>query len=175
VSFDSYAEEENFYVSVAHELGLTGWDLDRLLYTFTDEILAALAAPPVTVHPSCVFCVHSADRVILSTPFAVAIQDAFPLTHGHTLVISRRHVASLFELTEAEQCGVWALVATVRARLGRELRVTAFNIGVNDGTAAGQTVDHAHVHVIPRSAGDVRDPRGGIRCVIPEKAKYWAD
>ncbi len=90
------------------------------------------------------------------------------------LVVPKRHVASLFDLSEVEQFAVWMLVAKVRATLMAELKPDGFNVGVNDGTAAGQTVMHAHVHVIPRRNGDVADPRGGVRWIMPSKASYWA-
>jgi diadenosine tetraphosphate (Ap4A) HIT family hydrolase len=104
----------------------------------------------------------------------VAFLDGFPVTQGHTLVVPKRHVASLFEMPEREQEGVWALVAQVRSLLLVELRPDGFTVGLNDGVAAGQTVMHAHVHIIPRRHGDVADPRGGVRWVIPDKAAYWS-
>lgn len=121
----------------------------------------------------CPFCIVSGGRVILENSVAVAFRDGFPVVEGHTLVVPRRHVASLFDLTEDEQTALWKLVATVRGKLMIELQPDGFNIGVNDGTAAGQTVMHAHVHIIPRRQGDVADPRGGIRWVFPKKARYW--
>jgi len=93
---------------------------------------------------------------------------------GGGVDVPRRHVASLFDLSEAEQTDLWKLVALVRARLLAELKPDGFTIGVNDGVAAGQTVMHAHVHVIPRRQGDVADPRGGVRWVVPTKAAYWS-
>jgi diadenosine tetraphosphate (Ap4A) HIT family hydrolase len=101
----------------------------------------------------------------------VAVLDRFPVTQGHTLVIPKRHVTGL--LPDAEQAAVWRLVALVRDTLMAEIRPDGFNVGLNDGTAAGQTVMHAHVHVIPRHCGDLADPRGGIRWIIPSKAAYW--
>lgn len=121
----------------------------------------------------CPFCRLEKNRIRLESEFAVAFLDGFPVTTGHTLVIPKRHVASLFELNEKEQAEVWKLVAEVRAMLVAEFHPDGFNIGLNDGTAAGQTVMHAHVHVIPRRHGDVADPRGGVRWIIPEKAAYW--
>jgi diadenosine tetraphosphate (Ap4A) HIT family hydrolase len=103
----------------------------------------------------------------------VAFPDAFPVAEGHMLVVPKRHVASLFDLPDEEQASLWRLVALVRGKLASELKPDGFNIGVNDGPAAGQTVLHAHVHVIPRRAGDVADPRGGVRWVLPAKAPYW--
>jgi diadenosine tetraphosphate (Ap4A) HIT family hydrolase len=99
--------------------------------------------------------------------------DAFPVTQGHTLIVPKRHVASLFDLPDEEQVALWKLVAQVRGKLASELQPDGFNVGVNDGPAAGQTVPHAHIHLIPRRMGDVADPRGGVRWIIPNKAAYW--
>ncbi len=83
------------------------------------------------------------------------------------------HIGDLFELDPADRAAVWALVDDVRADLVAEFSPDGFNVGLNSGAAAGQTVDHAHVHVIPRFHNDVPDPRGGIRWVLPEHADYW--
>jgi diadenosine tetraphosphate (Ap4A) HIT family hydrolase len=104
---------------------------------------------------------------------AVAFPDGYPLSEGHTLVVPRRHVSSVYDLAPDEQADVWALAARVRAALAKVHRPAGFNVGLNDGAAAGQTIAHAHVHVIPRYEGDVPDPRGGVRWVIPGKAPYW--
>ena len=109
----------------------------------------------------------------MESDLAVSLLDGFPVTQGHSLVIPRRHVVSLFELTEVEQVAVWKLVAQVRASLAAELQPDGFNVGINDGMASGQTVMHAHVHIIPRHKGDVVDPRGGVRWIMPDKARYW--
>ena len=85
----------------------------------------------------------------------------------------RAHAASIFDLSPMERSGLWKLVGQVREELKQKYAPDAFNIGINDGFAAGQTVPHAHIHIIPRRKGDVPDPRGGVRWVIPEKAKYW--
>ena len=91
------------------------------------------------------------------------------------MIVPIRHVASVFELSAEEQSDIWHLVDQVRTQRANTLHPDGFNIGLNDGPAAGQTISHAHVHVIPRFKGDVGDPRGGIRWVLPEKAKYWSD
>jgi diadenosine tetraphosphate (Ap4A) HIT family hydrolase len=123
---------------------------------------------------ACTFCARIASESGLPTDgTAVALPDGFPLNPGHTLVIPRRHIADLFGLTAQEQADVWRLVAAVRYRIQDELRPDGFNVGVNVGAAAGQTVDHAHVHIIPRFRGDVPDPRGGVRWVLPARAAYW--
>jgi diadenosine tetraphosphate (Ap4A) HIT family hydrolase len=96
--------------------------------------------------------------------------DGFPVAPGHTLLIPRRYVASIFDLAPEERTAVWDLVAHIRGALAQALHPDGFNIGINDGTAAGQIVMHAHVHVIPRWTGDIPDPRGGVRWVISAMA-----
>jgi len=123
----------------------------------------------------CPFCDLDAARIYAENDAAFAIPDAFPISEGHTLVIPRQHVASIFDLSEDEQAAVSRLVAQVRKKLMADLNPDGFNIGANDGVAAGQTVMHAHVHIIPRRKGDSPDPRGGVRWIKPEKAKYWGD
>jgi diadenosine tetraphosphate (Ap4A) HIT family hydrolase len=100
---------------------------------------------------------------------ALAFRDGYPVAQGHTLVIPRVHVASLFDLGPQVKEAVWGLVAQVRDQLADTLHPDAFTIGVNDCVAAGQTVPHAHIHVIPRWNGDVPDPRGGVRRVFPRQ------
>ena len=113
------------------------------------------------------------DQVILATDSAVAFYDRFPLTEGHALVVPRRPVISLCELDPATHSAVWETVRRTREILQEKYSPDGFNIGINEGAAAGQTIPHAHIHVIPRYKGDVPDPRGGIRWMIPERAAYW--
>ncbi len=122
--------------------------------------------------PPCPFC-NPAHVHLAESPHAIAIADAFPVARGHALVLPRRHVVSVFDLDESELAGFFALVGKVRAQLQAELHPDAFTVGINDGTAAGQTVEHAHLHMIPRWQGDVADPRGGVRLLLPERARYW--
>ena len=103
---------------------------------------------------------------------ARAIRDRFPVAPGHSLVVSRRIVSRYDALNAEEKRSMWALVDVVLDRLKEETGATDFNIGINMGPAAGQTVWHVHIHVIPRNAGDVEDPRGGVRGVIAEKQRY---
>jgi diadenosine tetraphosphate (Ap4A) HIT family hydrolase len=124
---------------------------------------------------ACPFCDLRPDSIVAEDEHAVALRDRYPVADGHTLVIPRRHVESAFNLSADELSSLWALVARVRGALAAELAADAFTLGLNDGIAAGQTVMHAHVHVIPRRVGDVEDPRGGIRWVIPARAAYWND
>lgn len=121
----------------------------------------------------CPFCNLPAERIVDQTPLALVIRDGFPVSPGHTLIISRRHVGSFFETTASECSDLLALLDRARTQLAVELEPDGFNIGINDGPAAGQTVPHLHIHLIPRFAGDLPDPRGGVRWVLPDKARYW--
>ncbi len=122
---------------------------------------------------NCVFCHLDEKRRLFSNNLAIAIADAFPASRGHTLIIPKRHFVSLFDATDEERSALWELVEQSRQHLRSKYSPDGFNIGINDGIAAGQTVMHLHIHVIPRYAGDVEDPRGGVRWVMPDKAKYW--
>jgi diadenosine tetraphosphate (Ap4A) HIT family hydrolase len=102
------------------------------------------------------------------------IRDAFPVSPGHSLVVLKRHVASYFEVTHEERLALMELLDQARAAAEHEFHPDGYNVGINDGPAAGQTVPHLHVHLVPRFMGDVADPRGGVRWVIPEKADYWS-
>lgn len=123
---------------------------------------------------TCPFCRRIADGPVEErTELACAFPDGYPVSPGHTLVVSRRHEADFTRLTPAERQAIWLLSDAVCDRLRRDLAPDGFNLGVNVGAAAGQTVAHAHLHVIPRYAGDADDPRGGVRWVLPAGAKYW--
>lgn len=111
---------------------------------------------------------------LASNALAFAIRDGFPVSPGHTLIVPRRLVATWFEATREEQVAMLELVDVVKAQLDAELHPDGFNIGINAGAAAGQTVTHLHLHLIPRFAGDVPDPRGGVRHIIPGKGNYLA-
>jgi diadenosine tetraphosphate (Ap4A) HIT family hydrolase len=120
----------------------------------------------------CPFCQLDPGRVLDENELAVALADAFPVLPGHTLVIPRRHVSDFFDLTAAEVVAVFELLFRMRPRVAAEHVPAAYNIVVNVGAAAGQTVMHAHVHLIPRYPGDVPDPTGGIRNLIPGMGRY---
>jgi len=109
----------------------------------------------------------------MANSLALAIRDAFPISAGHMLVIHKRQVASFFDTTNEERLSMLELIDNAKLALDAELQPAAYNIGVNDGPAAGQTIPHLHVHLIPRYAGDDDDPRGGVRWIFPKKAKYW--
>jgi len=117
----------------------------------------------------CPLCAPAPDTVIGRSSHGLAVPDRDPVTLGHTLVVPRSHVGSLFELSAEEQADLWALVASVRTLLMREHQADGFTVGIDDGSAAGQSMDHAHIHVIPRYHADVLDGRRGVRVVIPER------
>ena len=123
---------------------------------------------------NCPFCSIPSNRLLEADERVVVIADGFPISTGHTLIILKRHIGSWFECTPAEQQSLLQLMTTARARLRSQYSPDGFNIGINDGAAAGQTVPHLHIHLIPRYKGDRADPRGGIRWVLPEKADYWS-
>lgn len=104
--------------------------------------------------------------VLAENELAYARTDDHPMSRGHALVVPKRHVASFFEMTHDEQGAVLDLLRDIQARVERELSPDGYNIGVNVGKAAGQSRMHVHVHLIPRYAGDVADPGGGVRCVL---------
>jgi diadenosine tetraphosphate (Ap4A) HIT family hydrolase len=121
----------------------------------------------------CPFCPPRAEEIILERPLAFVQRDIRPLTQGHALVIPRRHVASFFDTTTEERTVMLELLDEAKTLLDREHRPDGYNIGINNGEAAGQTVMHVHLHVIPRYLGDTSEPRGGIRWMLPERAAYW--
>ena len=121
----------------------------------------------------CIFCSLSSDRIIAENEYAYAILDNYPVTEFHTLVIPKRHAVDYFDLTHDEVIACDALLREKRVTLlEKDSSIEGFNIGANAGEAAGQTVMHCHIHLIPRRKGDMNDPKGGVRGVIPEKQKY---
>lgn len=117
---------------------------------------------------SCPFC-NLGARIVSQNELAVAVRDLEPASRGHTLVIPKRHCKSFFDLTLTEAQACHDLLQRERRSLSAELGPDSFNVGVNDGTAAGQTIEHTHIHLIPRYPGDHPDPRGGVRHVIPTR------
>jgi ATP adenylyltransferase len=121
----------------------------------------------------CVFCNNCAGRIIAENELCFAIRDGFPVTDLHTLIIPKRHVADYFDLHQPELNAIHDLLSRQRQSIMHEDKsVTGFNVGINAGKSAGQTVFHVHIHLIPRRNGDVEEPRGGIRGVIPRKQSY---
>ncbi len=140
-------------------------------------ILATTIPTPDVSSPvdiaDCPFCRIESSRLLMISDVAIALADAYPVAEGHTLVVPRRHVGSIYDLPSDQQQALWELVSQVRRVLIDRFHPDGFNIGFNEGREAGQTVGHAHIHVIPRKKGDVPDPRGSIRWVIADKAAYW--
>ena len=121
----------------------------------------------------CPFCrVESEREVIASSALSLAFFDGFPVSPGHTLIIPRRHVASFFDLTKEERQDLLSLLDHVKCIIEEKYHPDGYNVGVNVGEAAGQSVLHVHMHLIPRYKGDVTNPRGGVRGVIPSKQNY---
>jgi diadenosine tetraphosphate (Ap4A) HIT family hydrolase len=112
------------------------------------------------------------QRIKECNELVFAVDDAYPVTAGHALIIPRRHVPEFFDLTEAEIVAIHELLRRVKHRIDAECHPAGYNVGVNVGSHAGQTIMHAHVHLIPRYVGDVADPVGGVRALMPGKARY---
>lgn len=125
--------------------------------------------------PSCIFCSLPEmypERVIDKNTYWYVVKDLNPVSEGHRIIILKRHLASFFELETDEVTQLYSQLRMEREVLVYELKPDGFNIGINEGEAAGRTVHHLHVHIIPRYVGDVENPRGGVRGVIPGMADY---
>ena len=122
----------------------------------------------------CIFCSKTNSTIISTTKHFFIIRDTtYPVTKHHTLIITNRHVADFFELTKEEMVELDIVLKKQKEELKKiDKEISAFNVGVNIGKDAGQSIMHCHLHLIPRRKGDVEDPRGGVRGVIPEKQKY---
>ena len=125
-------------------------------------------------HPQdCRFCDPKQDEVLDQNELGLTIIDTAPVAAGHCIVIPRRHAATYFDLRRDEVLAIDQLLHRARERLlAEDLAITGFNIGTNAGKSAGQSVMHAHIHLIPRRDGDQEDPRGGVRRIVPQKALY---
>jgi len=123
----------------------------------------------------CVFCEMPTDRIIYEDELALAIRDQYPVTEGHTLIIPKRHSSDYFDLFQPEINAANRAMKNIRHQiLEADPTVTGINVGTNSGKAAGQIVFHCHIHLIPRREGDVVNPRGGVRGVIPKRQRYKA-
>ncbi|HJJ39291.1 MAG TPA: HIT family protein [Methanocorpusculum sp.] len=121
---------------------------------------------------ACPFCTPS--DILFENEYAYVKEDAYPVSPGHLLIISKRHVKDWFTLTDTEQNAINELLRQAKSYLDETYHPDGYNIGINCGEAAGQTIFHVHMHVIPRYAGDVQNPRGGVRAVISAKQNYPA-
>ena len=121
----------------------------------------------------CLFCNMDQSRIIAENELCYAIRDAYPVTEHHTLIIPKRHTLDYFALHQPEINAIHSLMHSLKSQIeDHDVSVTDYNIGINNGTNAGQTIGHCHIHLIPRRANDVEDPTGGVRGVIPGKQKY---
>lgn len=122
----------------------------------------------------CIFCEKfiTNKKAFLENELALAYFDEFPVNKGHIIIITKRHAKTYFDITEEEQNAMFTLLKSAKLYLDREYKPTGYNIGFNCGIDAGQSVMHVHLHLIPRYKGDVINPRGGIRAVIPSKKDY---
>ena len=121
----------------------------------------------------CLFCNKKKQKIIYSGKFMFVVRDSFPVTKLHTLIIPHRHVSDFFDLNENELIDLTKILKKQRKTLLElDKNITAFNIGVNAGVDSGQSIMHCHIHLIPRRRGDIENPRGGVRGVIPSKQKY---
>ena len=124
-------------------------------------------------HEDCPFCGDiDKERIIFENNNWVAFLDAYPVSKGHTLLVPKIHRSSVFELPLAMKNSIPYYLGYIKDILADRFKPDGFNVGVNDGEAAGQTIPHCHIHIIPRYIGDVEDPKGGVRGVIPSKQKY---
>jgi diadenosine tetraphosphate (Ap4A) HIT family hydrolase len=122
---------------------------------------------------TCLFCTIAPDKIVAQDAHTLTLRDTLPVSPGHTLILPKRHIVSIFEATKDETAALWDALQRARTQLLTEFSPDGFNIGINDGLAAGQTILHLHIHLIPRYQGDMPDPRGGIRWIFPDKAIYW--
>jgi len=120
----------------------------------------------------CIFCSIDREQVIAENDLALAFYDKFPVNHGHVLIIPKRHVETYFDASREEQEAINRLLTEVKAIVDREFHPAGYNIGVNVGSAGGQTIFHLHMHLIPRYMGDVPDPRGGVRKIKQAVVPY---
>ena len=123
----------------------------------------------------CLFCNYNdteSHKIIAENDLAYSRWDNFPVSNGHAEVIPKRHVESFFDLKNEEVTAIYDLAKQVKEIVDAKFSPDAYNVGVNDGRAAGRTIDHCHVHIIPRYTGDVDEPRGGVRHIIPGKGVY---
>jgi diadenosine tetraphosphate (Ap4A) HIT family hydrolase len=123
---------------------------------------------------TCYLCTLPAERIMGENEHAVWVLDLHPVSPGHSLIVSKRHVGSFFETPPAEREAILSLLEQAREHVNRNHSPAGYNVGINEGEAAGQTTPHVHVHLIPRFTGDRKNPRGGVRWVIPEKADFWS-
>ena len=121
----------------------------------------------------CLFCNIPQERIVLENDLAYAVRDGYPVTEMHSMIIPKRHIQDYFDLTTDELLACDQLIRSLKKEISNsDSSVNGFNIGMNSGESAGQTIFHCHIHLIPRRTGDVENPRGGVRHIIPGKGDY---
>jgi len=121
----------------------------------------------------CLFCNIPQERIVLENDLAYAVRDGYPVTEMHSMIIPKRHIQDYFDLTTDELLACDQLIRSLKKEISNsDSSVNGFNIGMNSGESAGQTIFHCHIHFIPRRTGDVENPRGGVRHIIPGKGDY---
>lgn len=180
------------YFTVRRDLQHEGYRIHKVHRVPTYQCIVRLPFRPVLLTDSCemyeyqhytvlhrgqgsvspFFAADEPRELLVETATAFAIWDKYPVNPGHALVIPKRLVADYFALSWKEQAACWLVANRVKAMIAEAHSPAAFNVGINVGAAAGQTVGHAHIHVIPRYAGDVEEPRGGVRGVVPGRRDY---
>ncbi len=120
----------------------------------------------------CIFCENHDKTKIYDDLQIYAIYDRYPVSQGHVLIIPKRHVEDYFSLTQTENNAIFKAINQIKNHLDEKFHPDGYNIGINNGSAAGQSIFHLHIHLIPRYQGDVASPRGGVRGVIPNKQNY---
>ncbi|RKZ93534.1 MAG: HIT family protein [Candidatus Parabeggiatoa sp. nov. 1] len=122
---------------------------------------------------NCPFCHLDNQQIIFQDELVITLKDGYPISPGHILIIPKRHIPSLFDVTDEEQMALLHALRAAQNELKQQYAPDGYNIGINDGLAAGQTVMHLHIHLIPRYTDDCPDPRGGVRWIFPDKAAYF--
>ncbi|SEH04719.1 HIT family protein [Candidatus Venteria ishoeyi] len=166
--YQAFAVDKNLPFNVINYFLKTGFSQSQ-----QDELIKYLHIPNSPQKSCCPFCSLPSSRILFENALVLGLRDAFPVSPGHTLIIPRRHIASFFETTPDEQKALQDVLHATQQDLQQALKPDGFNIGINDGVAAGQTVMHLHIHLIPRYTDDCTDPRGGVRWIFPDKAVYW--
>ena len=125
------------------------------------------------MNSECLFCNIPQERIVLENDLAYAVRDGFPVTKMHSIIIPKRHIKDYFDLNKDELLACDHLIRSLKEEINNsDSSVNGFNIGMNAGESAGQTIFHCHIHLIPRRTGDVDNPRGGVRHTIPDKGDY---
>jgi len=182
--------EGEAYFSVRRDLLHTGFRMHKVHKKKTYQGIVILPYKSILKNPNfeiyeyhhfsfsnqankCPFCNLSRKPLLITeSALAFAISDGFPVSNGHSLIIPKNHVSNYFKLTQREQNACWLVLNRVKKKIDEKFNPDGYNVGINIGEFAGQTIDHVHIHLIPRYKNDVPNPRGGVRGVIPSKKDY---